>query len=237
MADEQQGQDGLLTVRNLLDSGSKSPLREFSGKLDSITPGKFGKNDLNFANVEVFETAPGEVYNFPTAIISIKPSNRKESGWGIFGQSLVEFLNEDEDIMDAIGLVFRMKLEVGHAYGGKDAEGKPRSGPDGKPIVGDAWHVIELEGRERHVPVQEVDEPGEEKVTKSPKDSTAEAKAKELLDGKTLAEFNKLAYAATEIRKDAAFQRTITDQSFVKAMIATGLFTVDKNKTHHKTEG
>lgn len=227
MVDEMTGQDTgtgeeILSVRNL-KSGNKTPLREFTGILDGITPGEFGKKDLNFKEVEVVESI--EPYNFPTATLSIKYSNRLDSGWGIFGESLVKFLGEDEDVKDTYGLRFHMKMEEGHEYSGKDKE-------TGKPFVGDVWRVVELEGHETsEAPANEKAAPGKPAV----KANAAMARAIELLDGKTLAEFNKAAYADPIIRKDVAFQKTISDKSFVKQVMADGLFTKDKTDTYHLT--
>lgn len=232
-SEQTEGQDEL-SVRGLRAGGSKTVLREFKGKLDSITPGEFGKKDLNFLDVEAIKST--EPYEFPTATISIKYSNRKESGWGIFGESLLPFLAETgygedgeqpEDIKDTFGKEYHMLMEEGHVYSGKDAQ-------TGKPFTGDVWRVVELEDHEKHEVVEEgTEEASEETAAKL---SPAEAEARRLLDGKSLAEFNKAAYGSAIIRKDTAFQRTITDKSWVKAMVKDGVFTKDKSDIYHLVE-
>ncbi len=221
MADEVKE---LISTRGLVEGGGSTPLREFWGVLDGYNPEEsFGNTrvNLNLKDVEVIESV--EPYNFPTATIGIKLSNRKSSGWGIFSDSLNAFLTDEEDIKDVIGQRMRLKMEVGHKFG--------VNRQTNEDMLGDVWHVEEIEGREKKV----VEAAGAEaSTTSAPKASAAEAKAKELLDGKTLAEFNKAAYTDTAIRKDTAFQRTITDKSFVKALEIAGKFTKDKNGVYHK---
>ena len=217
---QEQKQD-IISTRGLQEGGEpKTPLREFSGVLDSYYPeDRFGTTRvfLNFKDVEVVESV--EPYNFPTAVIDIKFSNKKNSAWGGFADSLNSFLAEGEDVKDTVGLRYTMKMEVAHIYG-KDRV-------SGLDMVGDQWHVTELEGHIKQ-------EAAVEGVAPVSTDTPAEAEAKKLLDGKTLAQFNKEAYASAVIRKDVPFQRTITDKSFTKAMLAVGEFSVDENQIYHR---
>ena len=210
--------DDIVSVRGLVDSEFGTPLRRFYGVLDSYYPEeqKFGTVVvLHFKDVEVadFEDGrPGSVepYNFPIATISIKLSNKKKSGWGVFGDSLAELLPPDQDIKDCVGKRMGLFMEEGHVYG-QDRQ-------TGDDLVGNPWHAFELEGR-----------------AVSPSGAampTAKDRAKELLTekgGKTRAEFNKAAYADPLIRKDTALQRSITDKSFINSLVQLGEVAEDEN--------
>lgn len=196
----------LITVRGLKDSEFGTPLRDFSGTLDSYYPDdrQFGTFVvLNFKDLEVKRSI--EPYNFPIATLSIKLSDKKNSAWGIFGESLAPFLKEDEDFKDCIGRRMGLKMEEGHVYG------KDRS--SGEDMVGNPWKVYELEGA------------AAAGVTLP----TAKDRAKELLIGKTRAEFNKAAYADPLIRKDTGLQRSITDKSFINSLAQLGEIVEDEN--------
>lgn len=198
----------ITSTRGLVDGGGGTPLRDFWGDLKSIYPetDPYGdKNVLNFADIEVIEST--EPYNFPTATIRIKISNKKDSSWGVFGGSVNVFLEPDEDVADLVDKRLHMQMQVGYEFGGKDKEGKP--------FVGNPWKVVEIDG---------VSAAGADASV-----SSSVTKAKALLSGKTRAEFNKAALADTAIRKDAELQRSIVDKSFIKAMLDTGEYIEDEN--------
>jgi len=200
----------LVSVRGLTDSDYGTPLRQFTGVLKEYYPEdrQFGTVVvMNFTDVEVVESV--EPYNFPTASLAIKLSNKKKSGWGIFGDSLAELLSEDEDIKDCIGKTVGLKMKVGHVYG-KDKV-------TGEDMIGSPWQAYSLDGAGAGVAI-----------------ASAGDRAKEILDGKTRAEFNKAAYADPVIRKDTDLQRAITDKSFIASLIQLKEFTEDENGTFHK---
>ena len=202
-------QQPVTTTRNLVAGGGGTPLRDFWGTLKSIypEPDNFGdKNVLNFADVEVIEST--EPYNFPTATIKIKISNKKDSSWGVFAESVNEYLQPDEDVIDLVEKRLHMQMQVDYEFQGKDKV-------TGEPFKGNPWKILEIEG---------ITVAGAE-----PTVSSAMAKAKALLIGKTRAEFNKAALADTAIRKDTELVRAITDKSFVKSMLDTGEFVEDEN--------
>jgi len=200
----------LISVRGLQDSEyGGTPLRKFRGILDSYNPDdrKFGTFIvLNFKDLSDVEAV--EPYNFPIAQIAIKYSNKKNSAWGVFGDSLALLLPDDEDIKDTVGKRYGMEMEIGHIYG-QDKEGKD--------MLGNPWKVFELEGAVA----------GEKKVT-------AKDEALRLLIGRTRAEFNKEAYADPIIRKDTALQRAITDKSFVNSLLQLGTVEEDENGIFRK---
>ena len=201
----------IITVRNLVESEFGTPLRKFYGVLDSYYPdeGKFGTRVvLNFKELKVIETV--EPYNFPTAVISIKLSNRKRSAWGIFGESLVKLLSENQDIKDCQGMRIGMVMTPNHDYG--------ENRQTGEKIIGSAWEVFEVAGK-----------------VAGAAETSALDEAKKLLDGKTRAEFNRTAYANPIIRQDVNFQRAVTDKSFINSMVQLGEFTEDENGIFHST--
>jgi len=198
--------DELVSVRGLTDSEFGTPLREFSGVLDNYYPEdrQFGTVVvLNFKEIEVIRTV--EPYNFPIATISIKLSNKKRSGWGIFADSLAELLPEDQDIKDCVGKRMTLEMEEGHVYG--------QDRTTGDDMVGNPWHAKALEGA----------------TATGASVPTAKDRAEELLIGKTRAEFNKAAYADPLIRKDTALQRAITDKSFINSLVQLGEIVEDEN--------
>ena len=195
-----------VSVRGLIDSDFGTPLRRFYGVLDSFYPEdrQYGTMViLNFKDVEVVESA--EPYNFPTATCAIKLSNKKRSAWGIFAESLAELLSDGQDIKDCIGKKLGLFMEEGHIYG--------EDRITGEDMVGNPWHVFEAEGV----------------TARAEAVGSAKDRAKELLIGKTRAEFNKAAYADTLIRKDTALQRAITDKSFITSLIQLGEIEEDEN--------
>lgn len=205
----------LISVRKqLTEGGTQTPLRKFYGVLKEYYPDEqFGKTRVifNSIDVEVLEVAEGEVYNFPTATISIPLSNAKNSGWGIFQESLAALLPDDQDLKDCIGKRLGWEMEVGHTY--READEKKSQ----EAFIGNPWRVFEVEG-----------------VVAGAASTTAMDVAKGLLDGKTRAQFNKAAYADPIIRKDTEFQRAITDKSFITAVVQQGEFTEDEDGVFHR---
>jgi len=213
-----------VSVRNLQD-GFYELLRRFTATFDGYEPepakGYEGTRiNLNFKDMEVTESI--EPFNLPTYTINIGQSNKKESRWGYFGSSLAKFLNETDDIDDAIG------KRIGLVYcDGKDGRPDPRpiwnrdadkeKYPDGR-VPNEVWEVYELEGSGGGA-----------------SSASADDQAKKLLDGKTLSEFNKEALADPVIRKNTELQRSIMDKSWVKAMVVAGEFTKDENDLYHRT--
>jgi len=196
----------IISVRNLVDTEFGTPLREFKGRLKEYYPEeqRYGTFViLNFIDLEVLRSA--EPYNFPIASLSIKLSNRKRSGWGIFGDTLAALLPEDQDIKDCVNRMMHLEMEEGHVYG--------QDRTTGEDMVGNPWHVLDIEGGAA---------PGVALTS-------AKDRATELLIGKTRAEFNKAAYADPIIRKDTALQRAITDKSFINSLLQLGTVMEDEN--------
>lgn len=216
-----------VSTRNLQEGFAGTPLRRFTGKYEGYTQepatGYEGTRVLlNFSSVEVLEST--EPYNFPIAVLNMGLSNRKKSKWGYLGDSLNKLQGPEEDIDDQqgkrMGLVF---------CDGQEGRPEPRpiwnktadktDFPDGE-VPTPVWEVYELEGGAPAAAGVGV--------------VTAADRAKELLDGNAISDFNKKALADTLIRKDPALQRAITDRSFVKGLLDSGEFTKDDVDIFHK---
>lgn len=215
-----------ISVRNLQDGFAGTPLRKFTGILDNYMSEPATGYDgtrvaLNFREVSVLQSI--EPYNFPIATLNLGYSNRKKSRWGYFGDSLATFLPDDQDIADCREKLFGMVYCDGE-------EGRPAPEPIWQKEADKAqyptgevptpvWKVYELDGT----------------VGSGPSTVTAEDRAKELLDGKALSQFNSSAYADDLIRKNPELQRAITDKSFIKLMLSTGEFVKDENDIYHRS--
>jgi len=221
----------LVSIRGLVDSEfAESPLRKFTGVLDSYVPeparGYDGTRvNLNFRDIEVLQSS--EPYNFPTAVINIGLSNKKSSRWGFFAASLEKFLPEDEDIKEQVGKRLGMVVTDGKDERPEaklmwNSKADVAKFPD-KMVPTAVWEVFELEGASG--------------VGEGTIPTTAAEQAMRLLDGKTMSEFNKAAYADPAIRKDALLQRSITDKSFIKAMLVGKQFSKDENEVYHRVVG
>jgi hypothetical protein len=224
--------DDLVSVRGLVDSDFDNPLREFTGTFDGYdtapASGYSGTRvDLKFLDIEDVVTAPGFVYNLPTAVINLGLSNKNKSKWGYLGNSLAEFLLSDEDIKDCKGRRMRLRFCDGQdnrpapkPIWNKDAD--PTEYPD-KMVPTPVWVVTELEGAAAPAA-------GESSG------ASAADHAEENLIGKTRAQFNKWAFADPKIRKDTALQRSITDKSFINSLIQLGRIAEDSDGVFQKVE-
>ena len=214
------------SIRNLQDGFVGTPLRRFYGKLESYasepaTGYEGTRINLNFLDIEVIQST--EPYNFPTAVINIGVSNKKKSKWGYFGASMAELVPDEEDLENQVGRKIGLVFCDGQ-------EGRPEP----KPIWNSNADRVEFPNGEVPTPVWIVFEV--EGVVAGAATTSSAEQAKKLLDGKTITEFNKAAYSDPLIRKDTELQRSITDKSFVKAMLAAGEFTKDSNDLYHRVK-
>lgn len=220
--------DNPVSFRNLQE-GFSTPLRKFTAVLDSYVPepaqGYEGTRvNLNFRDVEALQSI--EPFNMPTFVINLGLSNKKESKWGYLGTSLTNLL-PDADIDDIVNKKVGLVFCDGQS---EKPENKPR--PEPKPIWNkDADRAEFPDGR---IPVPVWTFYSVEGTVAGAGSTTAADQAKKLLDGKGLSDFNKDAFADPIIRKDAELQRSITDKSFVKAMLASKEFTKDESDIYHR---
>jgi hypothetical protein len=216
-----------ISARNLQDTGV-GPLRKYYGDVASIsdppeerqgTSGTYSVVVFRLSNVEVIQST--EPYAYPVAEFSISLSNRKKSRWGFFADSLVKFLKPEEDVKDIVG------RRVGLVY---------TDGVDGRPAPKKTWDRRADEGKGAEVPspAWEIFEVVGVQTAGSASDGLAEVK--KLLDGKSLAEFNKAVFAIPAVKADANLQRSITDRSLVNTLVQMGEFNKDANDIYHKVK-
>jgi len=248
-----------VTTRGLIET-DLGPLRKFTGVLDSMPTEKqtYGEGEktrtttrifVNTKEIEVIEAA--EPYHFPIYTIQVSLSNRKKSRWGVFSEGTpkdrtIGFNNVadqqytaeqlDRDSAEYIKPVDRMDCKrdcIGKRLGfvltdGEDGRPEPADLYDGrldadKPTA--AWTVYEIEG---------IGVAGGQGV--SPMDL-----AMDMLDGKTLAEFNAKALANPIIRNDTPLLQAIgmpptAPNSFANTMLVAKKFVQDEQGIFHKTE-
>lgn len=207
----------LVSIRGLVDSDFDNPLRKFIATFDSYTTeaatGYAGTRvSLNYRDIDSGSVVAVAPYIFPTVVINVGQSNKNKSKWGYLANSLAALIPADEDIKDQEGktmtLVFCDGLEgrpKPKPIWNRDAD--PAEFPD-KMVPTPVWIVEAVEG----VAAADASDTGQ----------SAADWAEENIIGKTKAEFNKFAFADPKIRKDVALQRSISDQSFVNALVQMG---------------
>ena len=216
MTEQPIGQEPMVSIRHLQDAGT--PLRKFYGVLDSYPHEDTGfertRVNLNFASIEVLQAeAP---YNLPTATISINLSNKKNSSWGIFSESLNELIPEDEDLPFCVGKRIGMVM-------GDGQEGRPERHKFGvnretqEDIIASCWQVFEVAG-----------------AVKGAKQMSAKDKLIDMLDGKTMQEHSTLALADPLVRQSEELQTAIMNKSFYTGLEQAGMFTKDAQGVYHK---
>lgn len=215
---EQPNIDAQVSIRGLTEGGFETPLRRFKGryvglKTEPITDAQGNTTGkirviLQYSDVEVIDST--EPYNFPTAEIRFSHSLKKGSKWGIFSESLVKLLPEDEDLNECKGKMMELVYTPDHDFG--------ENRDTGERIVSSIWEVASIEGGGAKVnPIE---------------------RALELLDGKTIAEFNQVVFSDPAIKGDVAFGETLLDDSFIKSMLDSGKVTKnDDGVCHVKKEG
>ena len=207
----EEGQD-LLTIRGLQEDFG-TPIKKFKGTLVGYTlePEKPAK--LNFDNVEIIEST--EPYPYPTCTIEIWPSNRIKSNWGIFGVSLGKLIPPEQDLKDCINKRFGMEFTGGHMLRRKNKETE-----EWGEVPVSAWEVYEVDG-------VTAGEPGAAPVS-------ARDRAKALLDGKTIGDFNKAAMADDAVRNDQELLASIVAKTFTAELVDSGEFIKDGDDIYRK---
>jgi len=217
-------EENLVSVRGLVNSDFENPLRKFTGIFDgyvtSPASGYAGTRvDLNFRDIDDIVVAKGFVYHFPTFTINNGLSNKHKSRWGYLADSLAEFLPDDEDIKDCKGRTMTLVFCDGQEGRPEpkliwNKEADPAEFPD-KMAPTAVWIVVAVEGLASGGPADE-------------NETTAEW-AEQNLIGKSRADFNKWAFADPRVRKDTTLQRSISDKSFINALVQMGKVAEDEN--------
>ena len=216
-----------VTIRGLQESGQRQgyPLVRFSGTLDSYydEEDKWATTQvhLQFADLDVEEAV--EPYPFPITEFTIKYSNYKNSGWGIFAESLAKCIGEDEDLPDLVGRKVTMGYTPGHDLGFKDNnwqvdvddEGNAINEDERPNVIIDAWEVLGVDGV-------------------SAASGTVEDVLAGLLDGKTRVEFNRAAMTDPTVKAQGAgfIKAQITSKAFINEALSSGAFVEEDGVFH-----
>ena len=199
-----------ISIRNLeVGGGPRTPLRKFKGRLEKYNTytdtWERTQVKLHFTQLEVEKS--DEPYDLPIAEIDIPFSKREKSRWGIFSNSLAKFLQPDQDIVDSVGTELEMSWTDGHML---------YDGRENKDTLQASWEVTGLKGTVAETKVD------------------AMTRALELLNKKTLSQFNSDALSDPVIRSDETMQKSIMDGSFVTAVVEGNQVTVDADGVYHK---
>lgn len=233
------------------ETGFRSPLRHFRGKLDSITGSMVQRGPMpqakleisyNFSEVEVFLST--EPYPFPIAQISMMHSKRDRSNSGVLGMSMDKIINAgvDENIPQGdsrvknpdflIGKIQEWKVTPGHMMWNQD---------EGRETPREAWEVVYVEGiggtPHSGVATPAVASPGAVTPTPAAPDTgygiTPIQQALNLLDGKTQQEWNNTVFQDPLVKGDASLVNSIISGTFIPPMEAGGMVTKDENGIYH----
>ena len=208
---EQQLED-LASFRNFETPAPFNPLRDFWGILAEF---KTEYNEtynttygyLGFTDLEVLESETP--YDLPITELRFPINKRRTTRWTILGDSAVEFLEEDQDVRDMIGMKVHMQMRTFQLYDGNIKKMTPQL----------AWEMVGVEG-----------------VAQKAKPVDAMERAIVLLDGNTLAKFNQAAMVDAVIRSDSAVQAKILDKSLVEGLVVLGVVTMDEDGVYHKAD-
>ena len=230
------------------DTGFRSVLRHFRGKLDSITGSMEQRGNMptaklevhyNFSELEVFLST--EPYPSPIAQINIWQNSRDSSPMGVLGSSADKIINADananlpqaqvrnQDFL--IGKIQEWKVTAGHMmWDGQKQEQTPR----------ESWEVVYVEGvgGTPHSGVADLATAQVPAPTPVATGVSPSQKALELLDGLTLADWHQKVFQEPSIRDDTSdLKTTIIDNKFIPAMEAAGQVTKDENGVYHVVKG
>lgn len=229
-----------LKTRGFETGGFKSPLRHFRGRLTSITGemvqrGSMPKPKLeitySFDELEVIDST--EPYPFPVAQITIMHSTKDKSAMGVLGKSIDRIINADadenapqnqvnnQDVLE--GVMQEWKVTPGHMMPDRDENNNWIETPR------EAWEVIWVEGY------------GEAKTDKKATKSSAKTsgvsatqKAIDLLDGKTIQDWNAAIFQDPVIKADANLINQVVTGQFIQPLLDSGVITKDDNDVYHK---
>lgn len=203
---------GAPTLRNLSEGFESTPLRHFVGRLAGYDRVEKKPTKLNFVDVTVIESV--EPWPQATAELEIWESNRTKSGWGVFANSVLPYLQPHEDFPALIGRMLEMKYTPGHKLPVKDkATGKFNDEEK------NAWEVMSVDGK-----------------ANSATPDTTEDEALNLLDGKTIEVFTPLAINTPVLRSNQNLLPKLTSRTFASEMVSENRATVDAQGVYHKVK-
>ena len=228
-----------LKVRDFEQGFEKTPLREFTGKLENILPNLVeGKNGgkswvnvgMNFSDVKVIMST--EPYQLTIAQIEIPQSNREQSLWGIFGGSIGKLIPATADMGFCIQKYMHMKMTSGHMlYDGKEKKDMPR----------DAWECMALSatpivvGQVQSAPAGALPPLGMPGLPpagpKAPANAVEAALA--LLDGRTEQEWQAVVFNDAMVKSDGNVVNAIIARTFLNPLALAGKIIMSGDMKYH----
>ena len=196
--------------RELSGGGLATPLRQFTGRLQAYTPevraterGDRTFVKLDFVDVETIEAT--ETYLFPVAQIELPYSDWRNTAWGTLLKSINDHIGPGFTLDDLVDKLARWYVELDKYM---------FTNREGVEVKRDCLLVMGLaEG------IGEVAE-------------SAEMVALAALNGKTLKEFNEIAFNLPEVRADKAVFSAIVGSTWATDMVAQGKATVGEDGVH-----
>ncbi len=242
-----------LKTRGFEEGFQKSPLRDFRGRLVSITGHLITSMTppatevlYNFEEVEVMPNGSVEPYLSPVTQIPIFQNNRDRSAMGYLGASIDRIINAGipEDAPDElvkkqsflIGKMQRWKYTGGHMIWDRRAANPENPSKPGMEVPKECWEVIEVEGFSTPVPVApNIVQPKTvtPTATMTPQAAkTAVQLAIDLLDGKTDTQFATAAFSNDIIKRDGKIVSSLLGGQFIPGLIAAGVATKNTDGTY-----
>lgn len=227
-----------LRTRGFEKGFQRTPLREFKGKLESITGGMVDRFTpprleilLNFE--ELSDVVATEPYPFPIAQISIMQSVRESSFWGVFGTSVDKIINagiavdappeQVKQIAHLIGQRLHLKITGGHMmWDAQKGEETPR----------ECWELVAVVGE---APVAGAAPPAPAAPGAIPETKIVGAtqRALQLLEGKTEQDWYQTVFQDPAVKADAALVDSILARTFLSPLETLGTIFKDDNGIYH----
>jgi len=226
-----------LMTRGFEEGFQRTPLRDFWGKLASITgemrqgnSGSYAVALYNFDDVEVVESV--EPYTSPIAQIEVAVSTKAKSKMGYLGKSIDKIINaglpldtpseEAKNQSYIIGKTLHMKLTPGHLIPNKD---DTTGAWTEKPT--DCWTLIEIRDEGVASPVAAA------QPTQSAPAVDANAQALALLNGKTEQQWHQAVFVDPIVKANTAVIQTILNKTFITGLEAAGKIVKADDGTYH----
>lgn len=223
-----------LQTRGFEEGFQRTPLRDFWGKITSITGemrqgqrGAFAVALYNYDEVEVIEST--EPYTSPIAQLEVSVSTRAKSGMGYLGKSIDNVINaglpidapqsqaKNQDYI--IGKMCHMKFTPGHLVPSRD----DATNTWGEK-ASECWELIEIrgEGAPAITPPSAATAPATTATAHVTPGVDANAQALSLLDGKTEQQWHQAVFVDPVVKADTAVIQTIINRTFLTGLETAG---------------
>lgn len=242
----------MLRTRGFETGGFGSPLRYFRGRMLPFTGAMVQRGNMktpklevtyHFAELEVYDSV--EPYPFPEANISIMHSTSDGSQASVLGKSIDRIINAgtDENLLQEqvnnqdflVGKLQEWRYTPGHKTR------KPNEQNVWEETTMEAWEVTWVEGvggtpySGGGVAAPAVGAPGvAPQAPAQPAGLPPEVQAVNLLEGKTLQQFNSVVFQDPVVKTDQALMGKIIGQTWIAELEAAGTVFKDDNGVYHK---